>query len=71
MVKTTISRRKFIIGLAGTTAGIATFGRNLAMSAKSYSRIIGANERINIGVIGCGGMANSPYAGFIENERIR
>lgn len=56
--KNRISRRKFVKGIAGTTAGIAAFGSTLGMSARSYSRIIGANERMHLGVIGCGGMAN-------------
>jgi len=42
-----ISRRKF---LKTTAAGSAA----LALSATSYSRIIGANDRISIGIIGCG-----------------
>ncbi len=66
MGKTNISRRQFVIGLAGTTAGIATFGSTLGMSAKSYARIIGANERINMGVIGCGGMANSHMEALLQ-----
>src|SRR3989304_7543275 len=41
------SRRKFRRpAVAGSAA--------LAMSATSYSRVVGANERISIGVIGCG-----------------
>jgi predicted dehydrogenase len=59
MESTNISRRKFVKGLAGSAAGIAAFGSNPGMSALSYSRIIGANERLSIGVIGCGGMAGS------------
>jgi len=42
-----ISRRKF---LKTTAAGSAA----LALSATSYSRVIGANDRISIGIIGCG-----------------
>lgn len=42
----TYSRRNFL-----AVAGAA------ACSAKSYAQIIGANERLRIGVIGCGGMA--------------
>jgi len=41
------SRRKF---LKSATAG----GAALAISAASYSRVIGANDRISIGQIGCG-----------------
>lgn len=47
------SRRTFLRqGLAaGATAGLA-FSR---MSATSYGRVIGANDRINVALIGCGG----------------
>ena len=69
MGNTNISRRKFVIGLAGTTAGIATFGSTLGMSAQSYSRIIGANERIKVGVIGCGGMANSHMEALLNMKQ--
>jgi len=40
------SRRDFLRAAAGSAA--------LAMSATSYSRVIGANDRISIGIIGCG-----------------
>ncbi len=43
-----ISRREF----AGVVAASA-------WTARSYSQIKGANERLGIGVIGCGGMANA------------
>jgi len=43
-----LSRRNF---LKTTVAG----GTAMALSARSYSRIKGANERISIGQIGCGG----------------
>ena len=58
MKKKSLSRRSFIRNSAGLglTAGI---GSVIPSTAKSYSRIIKANERINMGVIGCGGMANA------------
>src|SRR5258707_15407283 len=40
----TVSRRDFL------TAGTGT----LLLSARSYARIVGANDRIQIGLIGCG-----------------
>jgi len=46
MESTNISRRKFVKGVAGSAAGVAVFGSNPGMSAISYSRIIGANERL-------------------------
>jgi predicted dehydrogenase len=42
------SRRKFL-----RTAAVG--GAAFAVSAASYSRVLGANNRISIGVIGCGG----------------
>lgn len=45
------SRRDFIKKSALATAGISFAG---ASSAASYKRILGANDRVNIGIIGCG-----------------
>ncbi len=64
-----ISRRQFVRGLAGSTAGIAVLGSSTSMLAKSYSGIIGANERIKIGVIGCGGMANSHMNALLKMNK--
>jgi predicted dehydrogenase len=48
-----INRRHFAKQIA-LGAGVASF-----WSARSYSAIAGANERLRLGIIGCGGMANS------------
>jgi len=47
---TNANRRQFIkqAGMAGAATYISTLG----MAAKSYNRIIGANDRVNVGVIG-------------------
>ncbi len=45
-----ISRRQFI----GRTAAAAAGATVLGASARSYGRIIGANDRIQIGLLGCG-----------------
>ncbi len=54
MAQKELSRRKFIgkasIGIAGAALTMQT-----AQSTASYNRIIGANDRINIGFLGCGG----------------
>ena len=42
-------RREFIKQVAGTAAAVST------MSAFSADRVVGANDRINIALIGCGG----------------
>lgn len=46
-VKQSLNRRNFLKASVG--GGLA-----LALSPRSYSRVIGANERISIGIIGCG-----------------
>ena len=43
-----ISRREFAGAVTAT-----------AWTARSYAQIEGANDRLNIGVVGCGGMANA------------
>ncbi len=44
------SRRKLIKNASLGTAGITMAG--MGMPAKSYARILGANERVHIGVMG-------------------
>ena len=54
MAKETISRRNFLgksaVGVVATTVATST----TSMGAASYNRIMGANDRINIGFLGCG-----------------
>lgn len=54
MVKNNVTRRDFLekstVGLVG--AVVST--NEMVMNAASYKRIIGSNDRINIGFIGCG-----------------
>lgn len=46
-------RREFIKKSLIGTAGIAIGG--MGLSSKSYASILGANDRINIAVVGIGG----------------
>jgi predicted dehydrogenase len=46
-----LSRRSFLASGAAATA--------LGMSAKSYAQVAGANNRLRVGFIGCGGMAGA------------
>jgi predicted dehydrogenase len=48
------TRRSFIKKSAGGAVGITFGGAVSGMSAKSYSRIIGANDRLNIAIMGLG-----------------
>jgi len=56
------NRRNFIkktaIGTAGVSVGLSAF------SAKSYGRILGANDRINMGIIGLRGRGKDLMHGF-------
>ena len=60
------SRRQFVKGLAGAGAGIAIMGNSTSMLANSYSNILGANEKVRVGVIGCGGMANAHMSALMN-----
>ena len=50
----TNSRRKFIKKTALGSAGIAVANSAMAMSAKSYNAILGANDRLNVAIAGLG-----------------
>jgi len=54
MSKEGLSRRNFIGKTAAGFAGVAIVSGASSMSAASYKRIIGANDRINIAFLGCG-----------------
>ena len=58
-MKMNLTRRKFLkTAVAGGTA--------MALSARTYSRVKGANERISIGQIGCGGRGVGAHMGGIH-----
>jgi predicted dehydrogenase len=58
------SRRDFIRKTGAAAAGITLGGA--AVSAKSYRRIIGANNRLNVGIIGCLRRAEALRPSFTE-----
>jgi predicted dehydrogenase len=61
-----IGRRQFLTVTAGSVAGAV-----LISTATSRARVAGANDRINIGVIGCGNRAASlleEMSGFYKEE---
>lgn len=51
MNKSDHSRREFIKKSVLTTASLSTLGA-VGFSAKSYGRIIGANDKVNVGIVG-------------------
>ena len=54
MANLSVTRRNFIGKTAAGLVGAAVSSGASSMSAASYMRIIGANDRINIGFLGCG-----------------
>lgn len=54
MSKREFTRRTFIGKTTAGLAGVAISSGATAMSTASYKRIIGSNDRINIGFLGCG-----------------
>ena len=49
------SRRSFLKNLAQSSAAVAIGGVGMGFSSKNYRKIIGANDRIRLGVIGANG----------------
>src|SRR5215469_13229349 len=56
------TRREFVGALAAGAAG-------LAMRAKSYAQIAGANERVNFAVIGLNGRAGAHLSSLHANQK--
>ncbi len=48
------SRRDFLKKVTAGAAGVAVGGSAMGMSARSYGRIIGSNDRLNVAIIGLG-----------------
>jgi len=48
------SRRDFLRKVTAGAAGVAVGGSAMGMSARSYGRIIGSNDRLNVAIIGLG-----------------
>ena len=55
------NRRDFILKVASGAAGVALGGPVFGMSARSYRRIAGANERLNVAIIGLGRRLEAYY----------
>ena len=67
------NRRNFIKKVTAGTAGIAVRSSTMGMSARSYGKIIGANDRINVAVAGLGrrlGAFVPPFANKKNNVEL-
>lgn len=63
-------RREFIKKLAVASAGIAVGGNTFGMTAKSYKKIIGANDRIHVAIIGLNGRGGSMAGTFAKQKNL-
>ena len=67
------NRRDFIKKVTAGTAGVAVGSSAMGMSARSYGKIIGANDRINVAVVGLGrrlGAFIPPFANKKNNVEL-
>jgi predicted dehydrogenase len=62
------NRREFLKKLTASTAGLVAGSSIMGMSKRSYGRIIGANDRLNVGIIGCGRRVKSYAAAISKNK---
>ncbi len=62
------SRRNFLKNVTAGAAGIAVGGSAMGMTAKSYSRIIGANDRLYVALAGLGRRLGAFYEPIARKE---
>ncbi len=62
------NRREFIKKATAGAAGITVGGSAIGMSAKSYSRIIGSNDKLNVAVVGLGRRLGAFYEPIAKKE---
>src|SRR5574340_1398759 len=56
--------------MTGITRRSLLRGTATAMAAASYSRVMGANDKINLGLIGCGGRGRSVMGTFAGTKQV-
>ncbi|MFA4029857.1 MAG: hypothetical protein GDYSWBUE_001166 [Candidatus Fervidibacterota bacterium] len=66
-----VTRREFLLIGAAAAAGIASSGwkKSRAYALAGPGRVIGANDRINVGVIGCGGMGTHHLRKLVDASK--
>jgi predicted dehydrogenase len=62
------NRREFIKKISAGAAGVAVGGSAMGMSAKNYKQIVGANDRINVAIIGLGRRIGAFYEPISKKE---
>src|SRR5689334_23148479 len=59
MERPKLGRRDFVKSAVGAGVTLGVLGRATPASAAASSRVLGANDRINVALIGCGGRGKS------------
>ncbi len=62
------SRREFIKNISGSSAAVVIGGIGVGFTAKNYGKIIGANDRIRVAVIGSNGRGSGMAATFSKTS---
>ena len=59
-----MNRRQFIkdTSLTGATLGVSAFLQN--------TRVVAANDRVGVGLVGCGGMGRMNLTDFMKNPEV-
>ena len=72
------TRRDFIkqvgagaVAVAGTVGGGRRLGGRARLPTLAKGRVIGANDRINVGFVGCGGRMNTHIRRVMERNKER
>ncbi len=64
-----MQRRKFILKTATASAALSSFSL-INLNAASYKKILGANDRVRVGLIGAGGRGTFVSKAMIENNNV-
>src|SRR6201996_7117599 len=63
-------RREFLKAGGAALAGAAVSAGTVSWTASSYAAVIGANDRVRVGVIGCGDrMKGALIPAFLQNSK--
>ena len=61
-------RRDFIRKIAAGSAGIIVAGNAFSLNAKNYRRVIGANDKLRVAIIGVNGRGNGMGKNFAQQK---
>ena len=65
------NRRQFLQGSVAAGASVLAAGAATTTGASANTSILGANERIRVGLIGCGGMGQADLRDFLKVEGVQ